>query len=147
MTADDAVELVLFAFEHGEPGDLFVQKAPASTIETLVAAMKRLYEADSPVRIVGARHGEKLYETLLTREEMLRARDMGGYFRVSPDDRDLNYDLYFTEGAPEATQLDDYHSHNTERLDVDGTCEILLRVGRVRADLGLPPLETRACGG
>ncbi len=121
------MELVLFAFEHGEPGDLFVQKAPASTIETLVAAMKRLYEADNPVRIVGARHGEKLYETLLTREEMLRAGDMGGYYRVSPDDRDLNYDLYFTEGVPEATQLDDYHSHNTTRLDVDGTCEMLLQ--------------------
>ncbi len=141
MTADDAVELVLFAFEHGEPGDLFVQKAPASTIESLVAAMKGLYAADNPVRVVGPRHGEKLYETLLTREEMLRAQDMGGYFRVSPDDRDLNYDLYFTEGAPEATLLDDYHSHNTERLDVEGTREILLRVPEVRADLGLPPLD------
>jgi len=141
MTADDAVELVLFAFEHGEPGDLFVQKAPASTIESLVAAMKGLYAADNPVRVVGPRHGEKLYETLLTREEMLRAQDMGGYFRVSPDDRDLNYDLYFTEGAPEATLLDDYHSHNTERLDVEGTRGILLRVPEVRADLGLPPLD------
>ena len=141
MTAEDAVGLVLFAFEHGSPGDLFVQKAPASTIETLVEAMKRLYEADNPVRILGARHGEKLYETLLTREEMSRAKDMGGYFRVSPDDRDLDYDLYFTEGVPEAARLDDYHSHNTTRLDVDGTCEILLRVAGVRADLGLPPLS------
>jgi len=145
MTAEDAVGLVLFAFEHGEPGDLFVQKAPAATIETLVEAMKRLYEADNPVRIVGARHGEKLYETLLTREEMLRAKDMGSYYRVSPDGRDLNYDLYFTEGVPEATQLDDYHSHNTTRLDVDGTCEILRKVAEVRADLGLPPLEGPAC--
>jgi UDP-glucose 4-epimerase len=146
MTAEDAVELVLFAFEHGEPGDLFVQKAPASTIETLVAAMKRLYAADSPVRIVGARHGEKLYETLLTREEMLRARDMGSYYRVSPDGRDLNYDLYFSEGVPGATQLDDYHSHNTTRLDVDGTCEILRKVAEVRVDLGLPPVESPECG-
>ena len=147
MTAQDAVELVLFAFEHGEPGELFVQKAPASTIETLVAAMNRLYEADSPMRIVGARHGEKLYETLLTREEMLRGVDMGGYYRVSPDDRDLNYDLYFTEGVPEAASRDDYHSHNTTRLDVDGTCEILLKVAGVRADLGLPPLPDAVNGG
>jgi UDP-glucose 4-epimerase len=141
MTADDAVGLVLFAFEHGEPGDLFVQKAPAATIGTLVTAMKRLYEADSDLQVLGARHGEKLYETLLTREEMRRAQDLGDFFRVSPDVRDLNYDLYFTEGAPEATQLDDYHSHNTTRLDVDGTCEILLKVAEVRADLGLPALQ------
>jgi UDP-N-acetylglucosamine 4,6-dehydratase/5-epimerase len=145
MTAEDAVDLVLFAFEHGDPGDLFVQKAPASTIETLVAAMKRLYGADNAVRILGARHGEKLYETLLTREEMLRATDMGGYYRVSADDRDLNYDLYFTEGVPEAAQQDDYHSHNTTRLDVDGTCEILLKVAEVRADLGMPALQDPSC--
>lgn len=138
MTVEGAVELVLYAFEHGEPGDLFVQKAPASTIGTLVEAMKRLYKADNPVRIVGARHGEKLYETLLTREEMLRAQDMGEYFRVSPDDRDLNYDLYFIEGSPDVTRTEDYHSHNTTRLDVDGTCEMLLQVAEVRADLGLP---------
>jgi UDP-N-acetylglucosamine 4,6-dehydratase/5-epimerase len=140
MTVDNAVGLVLFAFEHGSPGELFVQKAPAATIETLVAAMKRLYGADNPVRIVGSRHGEKLYETLLTREEMLRAEDMGDYFRVVPDDRDLNYDLYFTEGVRDAGRIDDYHSHNTTRLDVDGTCEILKRVPGVRADLGLPSL-------
>jgi UDP-glucose 4-epimerase len=140
MTVEDAVELVLFAFEHGSPGELFVQKAPAATIETLVAAMKRLYGGDSPVRIVGSRHGEKLYETLLTREEMLRAEDMGDYFRVVPDDRDLNYDLYFTQGVADAGRVDDYHSHNTTRLDVDGTCEILERVEGVRVDLGLPPL-------
>jgi UDP-N-acetylglucosamine 4,6-dehydratase/5-epimerase len=140
MTVEDAVGLVLFAFQHGNPGELFVQKAPAATIETLVAAMKRLYGGDNPVRIVGSRHGEKLYETLLTREEMLRADDMGDYFRVVPDDRDLNYDLYFTEGDQDAGRVDDYHSHNTTRLDVDGTCEILTRVESVRADLGLPPL-------
>jgi UDP-N-acetylglucosamine 4,6-dehydratase len=109
MTVEDAVELVLFAFEHGSPGELFVQKAPAATIETLVAAMKRLYGGDNPVRIVGSRHGEKLYETLLTREEMLRAEDMGDYFRVVPDDRDLNYDLYFTQGVADAGRVDDYH--------------------------------------
>ena len=145
MTAEDAVDLVLFAFEHGGPGDLFVQKAPASTIETLVAAMKRLYKADNPVRVLGARHGEKLYETLLTREEMVRAVDMGGYYRVSPDGRDLNYDLYFTEGVPEVARQDDYHSHNTTRLDVDGTCEILLKVAEVRVDLGLPALQDPPC--
>ncbi len=144
MTAEDAVELVLYAFAYGEPGDLFVQKAPAATIGTLVAAMQRLYETESPVRILGARHGEKLYETLLTREEMLRSRDMGSYYRVSPDGRDLNYDLYFTEGAPEATHLEDYHSHNTTRLDVDATCEILLKVAEVRADLDLPALRDSA---
>jgi UDP-N-acetylglucosamine 4,6-dehydratase/5-epimerase len=144
MTVEGAVELVLFAFEHGDPGDLFVQKAPASAIETLVAAMKRLYKADNPVMLVGARHGEKLYETLLTREEMLRARDMDHYFRVSPDDRDLNYDLYFTQGTPDVGLVEDYHSHNTTRLDVDGTCEMLLQVAEVRADLGLPATEAPA---
>lgn len=141
MTVDDAVGLVLFAFEHGTPGELFVQKAPAATIETLVTAMKRLYGADNPVRTVGSRHGEKLYETLLTREEMFRAEDMGDYFKVVPDDRDLNYDLYFTEGVTDTAHFDDYHSHNTTRLDVDGTCGILEKVQCVRADLGLPPLE------
>jgi UDP-N-acetylglucosamine 4,6-dehydratase/5-epimerase len=140
MTVEEAVELVLFAFEHGEAGDLFVQKAPACTIETLVAAMKLLYGAQNPVRIIGARHGEKLYETLLTREEMLRSADLGGYYRVCADARDLNYDLYFTEGVAEAVHGEDYHSHNTAQLDVEQTRELLLRVGEVREDLGLEAL-------
>ena len=138
MTTEEAVELVLYAFEHGEPGDLFVQKAPAATIDTLAKAMLRLYKSNSEIRIIGARHGEKLYETLLTREEMLRAIDMGNYFRVRPDGRDLNYDLYFSEGVPEALRLDDYHSHNTRRLDIEETCELLLRIDEVRRDVGLP---------
>jgi UDP-N-acetylglucosamine 4,6-dehydratase/5-epimerase len=140
MTVEEAVELVLYAFEHGDPGDLFVQKAPAATLETLVAAMQRLYRSEVPVRTIGSRHGEKLYETLLTSEEMVRAEDMGGYYRVRPDARDLNYDLFFTEGVPEAALADDYNSHNTTRLDVDGMCDLLLKIAEVRADLGLAPL-------
>ena len=135
MTADDAVELVLFAFEHGEPGDLFVQKAPASTIETLVAAMKRLYEADNPVRIVGARHGEKLYETLLTREERARATDLGQYFRVAADNRDLNYNKYYSEGEAMVSAAEDYNSHNTKRLNVDEMVELLRGLEYVTAEL------------
>jgi UDP-N-acetylglucosamine 4,6-dehydratase/5-epimerase len=141
MTVEEAVELVLYAFEHGDPGDLFVQKAPAATIETLVAAMLRLYDTEVPIRTIGSRHGEKLYETLLTSEEMLRAEDMGGYYRVRPDARDLNYDLFFTEGELEAVNVEDYNSHNTTRLDVDGMCELLLKIAEVRADLGLPAIE------
>jgi len=140
MTATEAVDLVLYAFSHGEPGDLFVQKAPAATIETLARAMLRLYSSESEIRVIGTRHGEKLYETLLTREEMLRAVDMGGYYRVRPDVRGQDYDLYFSEGVPQPQSLDDYHSHNTERLDVDGMCDLLLRLDEVRQDLGLPIL-------
>lgn len=142
MTVEEAVGLVLYAFEHGGPGDLFVQKAPAATIETLLDAMQRVYGVSAQVRVIGSRHGEKLYETLLTREEMLRAEDLGEYYRVVPDGRDLNYDQYFTEGAPEAVAVEDYHSHNTRRLDVDQMCDLLLRVEPVRRDLGLPPLTS-----
>jgi UDP-glucose 4-epimerase len=140
MTVENAVGLVLYAFEHGSPGDLFVQKAPAATLETLVAAMQSVYGREAPVRVIGSRHGEKLYETLLTREEMARTEDLGDYYRVVPDGRDLNYDLYFTEGAPEASTVEDYHSHNTRRLDVAEMAEMLLQVGSVRRDLDLPPL-------
>jgi UDP-N-acetylglucosamine 4,6-dehydratase/5-epimerase len=136
MTIEGAVGLVLYAFDHAESGDLFVQKAPAATIDTLVKAMQRLYESDVPVRTIGSRHGEKLYETLLTREEMLRASDQGDYYRVLPDTRDLNYDRYFTEGDVHATETEDYHSHNTRRLDVDEMCELLLEVEPVRSDIG-----------
>lgn len=140
MTIDDALDLVLYAFEHGEPGDLFVQKAPAATIETLVKALKKLYKANNTIQIIGTRHGEKLYETLLTREERARAQDLGGYFRVPADNRDLNYNLYYTKGAPEMSQLEDYHSHNTRRLDEDEMMELLMKLDFIRKDIGLTPL-------
>lgn len=135
MSIEEAVDLVLFAFEHGKPGDIFVQKAPAATIETLAEAIKRVFRADNPVRVIGTRHGEKLYETLLTREERMAAEDMGGYFRVPADNRDLNYALYFTEGMPEAEQVEDYNSHNTDRLDVDGMEAMLRKLAYVQDEL------------
>jgi UDP-N-acetylglucosamine 4,6-dehydratase len=128
MTIDDAVDLVLYAFEHGNPGDIFVQKAPAATIETLAWALKKLFEADSEIRIIGTRHGEKLYETLLNREEMAKAEDMGSYFRVPADVRDLNYACYFSQGQRAVSETEDYNSHNTRRLDVDGMVELLLKL-------------------
>ncbi len=134
MSIEDAVNLVLYAFAHGEAGDLFVQKAPAATLETLVNALKRIFEADNPVRIIGVRHGEKKYETLLTAEEMLRAVDMGGYFRVPADNRDLNYNLYFTEGRKPVVD-GDYNSHNTYRLSEDELVELLLPLPEVQAAL------------
>jgi UDP-N-acetylglucosamine 4,6-dehydratase len=140
MTIDDALGLVLYAFKHGKPGDLFVQKAPATTIETLANALKKIYKADNLIQIIGTRHGEKLYETLLTREERARAQDLGEYFRVPADTRDLNYNLYYTKGAPEMSQLEDYHSHNTRRLDEDEMMELLLKLDFIRKDIGLTPL-------
>ena len=137
MTIDDAVDLVLYAFENGNPGDLFVQKAPAATVEILVNAIKKIYKADNPIQVIGTRHGEKLYETLLTREERARAKDLGGYFCVPADSRDLNYNLYYTEGAREVTTFEDYHSHNTRRLTMDETIELLLKLDFIRKDVGL----------
>ncbi len=128
MTLDDAVDLVLYAFQHGKNGDLFVQKAPAATLDVLAEALKQLYNADTVVKVIGTRHGEKLYETLVTREEMAKSEDMGEYFRIPADNRDLNYDKYFVEGQEEIAQIDDYHSHNTLRLDVEGMKELLLKV-------------------
>ncbi|HNX88956.1 MAG TPA: polysaccharide biosynthesis protein [Paludibacteraceae bacterium] len=128
MTLDDAVDLVLYAFEHGKNGDLFVQKAPAATLTVLAEALKQLYRADTEVKVIGTRHGEKLYETLVTREEMAKSEDMGNYFRIPADKRDLNYDKYFVEGQEEIAQIDDYHSHNTTRLDVEGMKELLLKL-------------------
>ncbi len=141
MSIEDAVELVVYAFQCGQPGDLFVRKAPAATIETLALAMKKLYRADNPVRIIGTRHGEKVYETLLTREEMARAEDLGDYFRVVADNRDLNYDEYYVEGRADISVLEDFHSHNAQRLDVDQMAELLLQVDFIRQDLGLGPLD------
>ncbi|MDY0015237.1 MAG: polysaccharide biosynthesis protein [Bacteroidales bacterium] len=128
MTLDDAVDLVLYAFEHAHNGDLFVQKAPAATLEVLAQAMKKLFNSDSKVQIIGTRHGEKLYETLVTREEMARAEDMGNYYRIPCDTRDLNYDKYFIEGQEKISVIEDYHSHNTRQLDVEGMIALLKKL-------------------
>lgn len=137
MTLDDAVDLVIYAFQHGNNGDLFVQKAPAATLEVLSKALLQLYHSDSNVRIIGTRHGEKLYESLVTREEMAKAEDMGNYYRIPCDDRDLNYDKYFVEGQEKVSRLEDYHSHNTHRLDVEGMKQLLLKLEMIRTDLSL----------
>jgi UDP-N-acetylglucosamine 4,6-dehydratase/5-epimerase len=133
MTIDDAVDLVLYAFTHGQPGDTFVQKAPSATIETLALALKKLLKTDVPVSIIGTRHGEKLYESLLTREEMAVAQDLGGYYRVPADNRDLNYAAFFSEGREEVSLKEDYNSHNTTREDVDSMCALLLKLDCVNA--------------
>jgi UDP-N-acetylglucosamine 4,6-dehydratase len=135
MVIDEAIDLVLYAFEHARTGDIFVRKAPAATIETLIAALQRIFQTDVPARAIGTRHGEKLYETLLTKEEMVRAEDMGDYFRVTADTRDLNYDLYYSEGMRELTAVDDYHSHNTRRLTTDELVALLLRLECVQEGL------------
>jgi len=132
MTIEDAVDLVIYAFQHGHPGDTFVQKAASATLETLALALKRLLRADNPLETIGTRHGEKLYETLLTREEMTVAEDLCGYFRVPADNRDLNYAPYFSEGRQEVAVKADYNSHNVELLDVEGMCELLLKLDCVR---------------
>jgi UDP-N-acetylglucosamine 4,6-dehydratase len=132
MSIDDALDLVVYAFQHGNPGDIFVQKAPAATIETLANALKRLFNANNEIRIIGTRHGEKLYETLLTREEMAKAEDMGDYYRIASDVRDLNYSCYFTEGETKVSGQEDYNSHNTHRLDEDGLITLLLKLDFVR---------------
>jgi UDP-N-acetylglucosamine 4,6-dehydratase len=129
MTIEGAVDLVLYAFGNGKPGDTFVQKSPAATIETLALALCKLLKADKNlIKVVGARHGEKLYESLLTREEFAVAEDRGDYYRVPADSRDLNYDLYFSKGSGKVKLDTDYNSHNTNRLDVDGMAELLLKL-------------------
>ncbi|MFC0229273.1 UDP-N-acetylglucosamine 4,6-dehydratase/5-epimerase [Serratia aquatilis] len=134
MTLDDAVDLVLYAFEHGNNGDIFVQKAPAATIETLCIALKQLLNVpDHQINIIGTRHGEKLYEALLSREEMVAAEDMGEYFRVPPDLRDLNYGKYVEQGDKRITEVEDYNSHNTERLNVESMKALLLKLPFIRA--------------
>lgn len=135
MTIDDAVDLVLYAFRHGKPGDIFVQKAPAATLVTLAQALLTLFEARNEIRIIGTRHGEKLYETLLNREEMAQADDLGDYYRVPADVRDLNYACYFSDGEESISSSRDYNSHNTRRLDISGMIEMLLRIGLVREAL------------
>ena len=146
MTLDDAVDLVIYAFTHGRNGDLSVQKAPAATLDVLAEALKQTYAQVKPeygqteVRVIGTRHGEKLYETLVTREEMARAEDMGDYFRIPCDTRGLNYDKFFTDGNADMSKIEDYHSHNTKRLTVEEMKALLLKLRFVREDLGL---ETR----
>lgn len=135
MTLEDAVDLVIYAFQNGKSGDMFVQKSPASTIADLAQALIELYQSGSKVRVIGTRHGEKLYETLVNREEMAKAYDMGNYYRVPADNRDLNYASYFTEGKENISVIEDYHSHNTHRLDVEGTKKLLLKLPMIRLDI------------
>ena len=137
MTLEDAVDLVVYAFQHGENGDLFVQKAPAATLEVLAKSLIELYDSKTQIKTIGTRHGEKLYETLVTREEMVKSEDMGNYFRIPADNRDLNYDKYFVEGQEEISVIEDYHSHNTARLDVAGMKELLKKLDMIKEDLGL----------
>jgi UDP-glucose 4-epimerase len=132
MSLDDAVNLVVYAFQHAQPGDIFIQKAPACAIQDLATALKEIFESKNEIRIIGTRHGEKLYETLLTREERAKAEDLGAYYRIVPDDRDLNYNKYFTEGVEQVSIMDDYNSHNTQRLSVDQIKEVLLKLDYIR---------------
>ena len=144
MTLNDAVDLVIYAFEHGHNGDLFVQKAPAATLDVLAEALKQVYSKVDPkygkteVKVIGTRHGEKIYETLVTREEMARAIDCGDYYRIPCDGRDLNYDKV-EGGNPEIDKMEEYHSHNTRRLTVEEMKELLMKLTFIREDLGLQP--------
>jgi len=141
MTIEGAVDLVLYAFEHGTPGDIFVQKAPSATIGTLAEAMLKLLDAENEIRVIGTRHGEKLYETLLNREEMAEAEDLGDYYRVPADARDLNYSSFYTSGLPEVNKAIDYNSHNTTLLDVDGMMNLLLKLPCVQDALKDRPVR------
>lgn len=135
MTLEDAVDLVLFAFENGQQGDLFVQKSPAATIEVLAKALLEMYNSKSEIKVIGTRHGEKLYETLVNREDMVKAEDMGDYYRIPADNRDLNYAQYFSEGEPDVANYDEYHSHNTERLDIEGMKKLLHKLPIIKKEI------------
>lgn len=135
MSLEEAVELVLFAFEHGNQGDLFVNKAPAGTIGDLAQALKELCNADTEIKVIGTRHGEKLYETLCTREEMTKAQDMGDFYRVPADNRNLNYSQYFTEGETDMSVIEDYHSHNTQQLGVEGMKKLLSNLPLIKREI------------
>lgn len=137
MTLDDAVDLVIYAFLHGKNGDLFVQKAPAATLNVLANALKKIYSSNAEIRVIGTRHGEKLYETLVTREEMSKAEDMDDYYRIPCDTRDLNYDKFFIEGSEKISQIEDYHSHNTRRLDVEGMEQLLFKLDFIHEGLNV----------
>ena len=135
MSLSEAVELVLFAFEHGNQGDLFVNKAPAGTIGDLALALKELCNSDNEIKVIGTRHGEKLYETLCTREEMIKAEDMGEFYRIPADNRNLNYNQYFSEGEPDISEIQDYHSHNTKQLGVEGMKNLLKKLPLIRKEV------------
>ncbi len=135
MSLEDSVDLVLHAYEHGTQGDIFVQKAPASTMADLAQALKEIFAKDNPIRIIGTRHGEKLYETLVSREEMARVEDMGRYYRIPADNRDLNYSKFFSDGEERISHLDDYTSHNTERLSVEQVKALLLKLDFIQKEL------------
>lgn len=135
MTIEDAVDLVLYAFGNGKNGDIFIQKAPAATIMVLAKALAELYKSKLKIRVIGTRHGEKLYETLVNREEMAKAIDMGGYYRVPADNRGLDYESYFTEGEERVSRVEDYHSHNTNQLDAEGMKKLLLKLPVIRRDV------------
>jgi UDP-glucose 4-epimerase len=135
MFIEDAVDLVVYAYEHARAGDIFVQKAPAATIETLAQAVREVFKADNPIKVIGTRHGEKLYETLLTREEYARAEDLGGYFRIPAENRDLNYNAFYTQGQEIVSKQEDYHSHNTRRLSVNEMVEMLMKLEYVLGEL------------
>lgn len=132
MSLEDSVDLVIHAYENGNQGDIFVQKAPASTLEDLAVALKDIFNASNPIKIIGTRHGEKLYETLVAREEMAKADDLNRYYRIPADNRDLNYNKYFVEGEQKISEIDDYTSHNTERLDIAGVKQLLLKLDYVK---------------
>ncbi|MEI8128560.1 MAG: polysaccharide biosynthesis protein [bacterium] len=135
MTLEDAVDLVLYAFENANQGDIFVQKAPAATVGTLAKALIELYDSKSEIKVIGTRHGEKLYETLVNREDMIKAQDLGEYIRIPADNRDLNYEQYFSEGIPEISNLHEYHSHNTAILDIKEMKKLLLKLPLIRRDI------------
>jgi UDP-glucose 4-epimerase len=135
MSLEDSVDLVLYAYEHGQQGDIFVQKAPASTVADLAQALTEIFAKDNEVRIIGTRHGEKLYESLISREEMAHAKDKGGYYRIPADNRDLNYAKYFSEGEEKISHLDDYTSHNTVRLNVAQVKKLLLKLDYIKEEL------------
>jgi UDP-N-acetylglucosamine 4,6-dehydratase/5-epimerase len=135
MTLDDAVDLVLFAFENGKPGDIFVQKSPASTIEVLAKALLELYDVKNAIKLIGTRHGEKLYETLVNREEMAKAEDLGNYYRIPADTRDLNYNSFFIEGQDQISQMEEYTSHNTYRMNIEETKQMLMKLDVINEDI------------
>lgn len=135
MSLEDSVDLVLHAFEHGQQGDIFIQKAPASTVQDLAQAIRGLFKGDNPIKVIGTRHGEKLYESLVSREEMAKAEDMGRYYRIPADNRDLNYKKYFVEGEQKISEMEDYTSHNTHRLDVSGIMDVLLKLDYIQEEI------------
>ena len=135
MSLEESVDLVLYAYENGEQGDIFVKKAPASTVADLAQAIKELFNKNNEIRVIGTRHGEKLYESLISREEMAHAHDMGDYYRIPADNRDLNYAKYFSEGEKEISQLDDFTSHNTKQLSVAQVKSLLLKLNYIKEKL------------